>query len=1085
MLRTLAGRRSVLILGAVMLLALAIAGAYLTTDGRSQVEASTGGPEMVLNIKGGDCDDAVRPAECDVALGTQFTLSVDALGIPTDGYVLFSTFIHFGDQLVYAPSASAADEIVWPDCDSATTLREQVDFSLADPWASDYTVWHSCLTSGLIPLPASFFTGNLVEIDLTCSIGDTSSLIQLLPRVHPITATSGSHFFAIGENGGKVDPKLSSLLLNCGAGGPLPTPTFTPTSPPTSTPQPTPTGPTPTPTATLPAPAKGNDDFADPFVITGPLPFGNVDNIRHASKEANEPEPCAELARTVWYTYTPPADTFLLADTIGSFGDPALAVYTGTSLATLVNIKCDDNGGPGSDAEVSFNAIGGTTYYFQVAHVPGPSSTTLAFNLHASPPKGNDDFAGSIAAVGPLPYSNKEDAGGATLEPGEQRPCASVDNTIWYSFTPTLNVVLAASTDGSFYDTAIAVYTGNTLNSLAVLGCDDDAGFGRNSRLTFNAQAGVTYHFQVGGALEARGNAVFNLSAEVAPAKGNDDFANALDIGQPFPFSNKEDTAGATLEVGEPQGCGPTAGTIWYSLTPDTDVIIRGDTDGSGAESPRLAVYTGETLETLTLLDCGARFIVATVGETYYFQLGGCVFSGCSSSFGSLQINLPDYPCSTLGCPEFGLRIPGGDCDDPSRPTKCNVPLGEKFDLAVEILAAPVEGYIIAQSFIKFGFDLVYDRDAATLSDEMRWPDCVIGVRGQLGDDLVHHGCITGLFPPVPASHYVGTFVQLSLTCSSAPSSTETLLLPHGDPMTVTSGTAFLEATDDILVVPKISNLTINCVAPPTPTPPPTPPPFPKMSKLPALQNVWLTRQGDEIPPADCLAGTDIGSLTEVLSQAIDSPDPKEPGSVQQLAAFEFEVHYDNTKVCVDLTVGDAFVAAGATCVVEDDEPDSKPQFEGVARVGCVTVGKGHDIDELVPLAQIDVYPQAELYSQIKPNQDNGVVVQIINVNCGVGDEQGHAISVFSCDDADITFRYLEGDVNPDCVVNAADAQTIAFRWGVSKGSLIYNDFLNLEPSGAQADDDIDINDLQFVFGRIGSACGDPHPLQPPVNPKA
>ena len=61
----------------------------------------------------------------------------------------------------------------------------------------------------------------------------------------------------------------------------------------------------------------------------------------------------------------------------------------------------------------------------------------------------------------------------------------------------------------------------------------------------------------------------------------------------------------------------------------------------------------------------------------------------------------------------------------------------------------------------------------------------------------------------------------------------------------------------------------------------------------------------------------------------------------------------------------------------------------------------------------------------------------------------------------------------------------VAFRWGVSKGKVIYKDFMNLEPSSQQADNDIDINDLQFVFGRFGSTCGTPHPPQPPVNPKA
>ncbi|MCH7698845.1 MAG: S8 family serine peptidase [Chloroflexi bacterium] len=441
-------------------------------------------------------------------------------------------------------------------------------------------------------------------------------------------------------------------------------------------------------------------------------------------------------------------------------------------------------------------------------------------------------------------------------------------------------------------------------------------------------------------------------------------------------------------------------------------------------------------------------------------------------------------PTLTPGGPEMLLTIKGGDCDDPARPTTCDVPIENKFTLSVDAVVAPPIGYILMQTFIHFGPDLIY-QPMPTAFDEISWPDCdeTFAVREQFpSNEYVNQGCVSGL-PPIPISHYVGNVVELSFACSSSPSSTEVQLLPYLDPVAITSGALF-QFSVDVRFIPRVSNLTVNCVAPPTPTDTPTPPPFPKMSMLPALQNVFLTRQGAKIPPADCLAGTPTG-LLEDLSQAIDSPDPKAPSALQQLAAFEFEVHYDATKVCVDLTLGDAFAAAGAICIVEDDEPDSKPQLEGVARIGCVTIGKGLDIEEQAPLASIDVYPQPELYSQIKPNQDNGVVVQINNVNCDLGDEQGHAIPIFSCDDADITFRYLEGDVNPDCVVDAADIQTIAFRWGVAKGSLIYNDFLNLEPSGAQADEDIDINDLQFVYGRFGSTCDDPHPPQEPVNPKA
>ncbi len=102
-----------------------------------------------------------------------------------------------------------------------------------------------------------------------------------------------------------------------------------------------------------------------------------------------------------------------------------------------------------------------------------------------------------------------------------------------------------------------------------------------------------------------------------------------------------------------------------------------------------------------------------------------------------------------------------------------------------------------------------------------------------------------------------------------------------------------------------------------------------------------------------------------------------------------------------------------------------------------------------------------------------------------MSDEQGHPITLQSCQDADVTARYLEGDVEPDCFVNGLDQQAIAFRWGSQNGSLLYSERFDLEPSGAvKGDGDVDIKDLQFVFGRHGSSCQAPHPRQAPVNPQ-
>ena len=261
------------------------------------------------------------------------------------------------------------------------------------------------------------------------------------------------------------------------------------------------------------------------------------------------------------------------------------------------------------------------------------------------------------------------------------------------------------------------------------------------------------------------------------------------------------------------------------------------------------------------------------------------------------------------------------------------------------------------------------------------------------------------------------------------------------------------------------------------------------MVKSPVLSNVFLTRQGAKIPPSECLSGTDAAVLEERLDLPIPAAaDPKDPGLLQQLGAFEFEVHYDAKKVCIEIQpAGFWATAAEVICIVEDSA--TKPQVEDIARIGCVTVGKTNWPDTNTEdgrlLAKIIVRPQPEIYSQAKPNQDNGVVVSIANVNCDLSDLQGHALAISSCDDSNVTFRYLEGDVNADCVVDAADTQAVAFRWGVHKGSLIYKDFMNVEPSGPQADDDIDINDLQFIYGRFGSTCINAHPPQDAINPLA
>jgi hypothetical protein len=131
--------------------------------------------------------------------------------------------------------------------------------------------------------------------------------------------------------------------------------------------------------------------------------------------------------------------------------------------------------------------------------------------------------------------------------------------------------------------------------------------------------------------------------------------------------------------------------------------------------------------------------------------------------------------------------------------------------------------------------------------------------------------------------------------------------------------------------------------------------------------------------------------------------------------------------------------------------------------------------------AVIHVMPEADLPFRIRPGKDNGVVRRLLDENCEVADIYGdifpetNAGLTPDCSDVDITVRRLEGDVDMDCDVDVIDAQRMAFRYGAFMGQLLYDTFFDLEPF-VTPDFDIDIKDLQFVFGRIGSGCQEPIP---------
>jgi hypothetical protein len=249
----------------------------------------------------------------------------------------------------------------------------------------------------------------------------------------------------------------------------------------------------------------------------------------------------------------------------------------------------------------------------------------------------------------------------------------------------------------------------------------------------------------------------------------------------------------------------------------------------------------------------------------------------------------------------------------------------------------------------------------------------------------------------------------------------------------------------------------------------------PRVQLLPSHSNVFLTHQhGPDIPPPNCFTSTDTAVLRQAVSAPIKSLDPKGSGATQVLAAFEFEIRFDPGLVCVNVVPGPAWQGTGTSCLTIPSEP-----LPGIARLSCFAA-TGHEPPGNAGLhvANVIVRPQPALYSQIMPSQENAVLAQLVNTDCELADEQGHAILVQACDGADVTIRALEADIDADCDVDVVDGQILAFYWGRQYSIWPPDLRHDLEPPGG--DGDIDIRDIQFVWGRHGSTCANPNSAASP-----
>jgi thiol-disulfide isomerase/thioredoxin len=144
----------------------------------------------------------------------------------------------------------------------------------------------------------------------------------------------------------------------------------------------------------------------------------------------------------------------------------------------------------------------------------------LAAAGHAAPV--NDDFINATVLTGSTNLVVTSNVG-ATMEAGEPAHADSAGGkSIWWSWQSPFTGSVRISTEGSAFDTLLAVYTGGSVSDLEPVAVNDDdaaGGFGTvTSSLVFRALTGETYRIVVDGFNGASGAVRLGLGRAGRPA---------------------------------------------------------------------------------------------------------------------------------------------------------------------------------------------------------------------------------------------------------------------------------------------------------------------------------------------------------------------------------------------------------------------------------------------------------------------------------------------------------------------------------------------------------------------------------------
>ena len=334
-----------------------------------------------------------------------------------------------------------------------------------------------------------------------------------------------------------------------------------------------------------------------------------------ATKESGEPNHAGNGGgKSMWWSWTAPADGTLTISTTGSNFDTLLGLYSGTAVNALTTRASDDDSGGNLTSRITFSAVAGTTYHIAVDGFNGASGTiqlSLAFQNGGQPPS----------------------------------PVASVSATDG-AFTDRVRITWTAAANAASYDVLRGTTT--TLESAGVVGTTSSVTLD-----DLSAMAGQTYYYWV-VAKNGTGSAAAggpDAGSRATVAGGNDHFANR------FHLFGRIDTAtasnaSATKESSEPNHAGNGGGkSLWWSWTAPASGSVTMGTIGSSFDTV-LGIYQGTAVTSLALVasddDSGGSLtsrttFTAVAGQTYSIAVDG--YNGASGTILlRVELSLPAPP---------------------------------------------------------------------------------------------------------------------------------------------------------------------------------------------------------------------------------------------------------------------------------------------------------------------------------------------------------------------------------------------------------------------------------------------------------